>query len=201
MPFSSIFRKIKYRRILHTIGELYHRDNPFMIAKAARPDTLSDFYYGEIDLCAFLDLLAMTHPQPNAIFYDLGSGCGKTLFAAKLAYPRLEVRGIELVADLHALGSQKLVEYLSLNKKFHLQFICDDLLQQDFTDANILFINATAYSVPTWEQINSKLLNLKTGTKIIITSKTLPQTHFIPYYSGMEQMSWGLTSTYIYVKR
>ena len=103
------------------------------------------------------------------------------------------VKGIEILPELHALAKEK-------SQAFDLTLICDNLLNQSIVDANIVFINATGYDNPTWENILAKLLTLKPKTRIIITSKKLPEPTFISRYQGMEKMSWGLTSTYIYEK-
>lgn len=205
--FLNWRRKKKYTQILKTLNALFADVNPFQISKEARQHIkvpTSDLHYGEIDTCALLDLMDIVKPSGQGLFYDLGSGSGKTALAVKLKHPTLVVKGIELVPALHAIAEQKLFEYLEKEtldaKRFGLSFICDNLLNQNFSDADIIFINATAYSANTWEQILYKLVQLKRGAKIIITSKTLPSPTFTKTYQGMELMSWGLTSTYIYEK-
>lgn len=205
--YLSWWRKKKYNQILQTLNFLFADINVFEISKTAREKIKApsdDLYYGEIDTCALLDLMDIIKPAREDRFYDLGSGSGRASLAVKLKHPTLLVKGIELVPDLHAIAQQKLLTYLDKQaldaKQFGLSFICDNLLNQNFSDADIIFINATAYSLGTWEQILYKLVQLKRGAKIIITSKTLPSPTFVKKYQGMELMSWGLTSTYIYEK-
>lgn len=203
----NYLRKKRYLQILKDLDLLFRHTNPFLISKQHRYKTkapLEDLHYGEINFCALLDLMDIIKPQHQNLFYDLGSGSGKSAFAVKLRYPSLDVKGIELIPQLHEIAEQKLHEYLDKhghNKdSFGLRFICDNLLNQNFSDGDIIFINATAYSRDTWTQILHKLIQLKRGAKIIITSKTLPAPTFIKRYQGMELMSWGFTSTYIYEK-
>ncbi|MBS0290633.1 MAG: hypothetical protein JSS07_11445 [Proteobacteria bacterium] len=202
--FRHYKRRISYGRILKTIDSLFVNTNPFAIAKSARIQDSTEFLYGEIEICTLLDLVACTQPLSKQVFYDLGSGCGKTLFAVKLAYPFLKVKGIEMIDALHQLAVQKYDLYLAKShlssSAFELVLIHQNFIQVNILDADIIFINATAYSKATWEQILDKLIQLKVGTKVIITSKTLPATHFSKTYQGMEWMSWGLTSTYVYEK-
>lgn len=200
-------RKKEYTQILNEVVTLFETVNPFQISKDARKeiaDPPPDLVYGEIGICTLLDLLTIIQPKPDALYYDLGSGAGKSALAVKLRYPSMRVKGIELLAALHAVSEQKLLQYLQQHKlpqeSFGLNFICDNILNQDFTDADIIFINATAISHTTWEQILYKLIQLKPGAKIITTSKRLPAPTFVKKYQGMELMSWGLTSTYIYEK-
>ncbi len=205
--FYHYHRKIKYTRIIQQIHTLYRDTNAFAIAKQAALQ--QDFNneertYGEIDLCTLLDLLARVAPKPNDVLYDLGSGDGKSVLAAKLCYPNLQVKGIEFVRPLHDIAIAKkalLQKHVQMSgQNFDVNLICDNILNQSFNDGNILFINATAFTPMTWEQILDKLLTLQPGTKVIVTTKTLPSSSFKKVYQGMELMSWGLTSTYIYEK-
>ncbi|MFI4937493.1 MAG: hypothetical protein ACHQJ6_03160 [Candidatus Berkiellales bacterium] len=198
-------RQQNYRKILRQINALYERDNTYPLAQHAKKQTAQyneELTYGEIEPCTLLDLLAVVKPKPSARFYDLGSGNGKAALTAKLRYPTLIVRGIEIIPALQQLSEQKCQQLRDLKSfpHFDIHFICGNFLDQDFLDADIIFINATGFSSALFEQLLTKLLNLKPQTKIIITSKTLPETSFIKQYQGMEQMSWGLTSTYIYEK-
>lgn len=191
-------RQHRYDRIIHKIDHLYKHHNAFAIAKQAS-DGLNDssYIYGEVTTSTLLDLLAILKPNANDIFYDLGSGVGKTLFAVKWRYPQISVNGIEKLPALHAIAEQ-----IAHKHTLHpITPICADFLEWDFSDATIVFINATAYSGPLWNALLKKLWELKPHTKIIVTSKSLPEKGFIERYAGMEQMSWGLCSTYIYEKR
>ncbi|MBI2791061.1 MAG: hypothetical protein HYX61_03800 [Gammaproteobacteria bacterium] len=203
----NFHRKRKYTAILKEINLLFQEIDAFKVAKDARikyEKSLTDLYYGEIDICALLDLLDIASPPQQCVFYDLGSGCGKSAFAVKLNYPHLKVHGIELIEELHDIANQKLHQYLDKNGLAHhdfgLEFIQANILNHNFTHADIIFINATAFSPGTWQQILYKLMQMKCGTKIIITSKTLPSPAFVIRYQAMELMSWGFTSTYIYEK-
>lgn len=190
-------RLYRYRKILQRITTLYQPHNPYLIAQAAKTKHADEnLTYGEIELCAFLDLLAQVNPSQQDILYDLGAGAGKTVIAAKLRYPELMVKGIECLEPLCRLA--QMVTPSDITKVY---FIHNDFLKTDFSDATILFINATGFSPSLWEPLMAKLLQLKPGTKIILTSKTLPETAFIQHYAGMEKMNWGLCSTYIYEKR
>ncbi len=205
--FLDYSRKRKYQKIINELNTLFHDTNPFEVAQEARKKIEKpspDLHYGEIDICALLDLISHIQPHPKAVYYDLGSGSGKSTMAVKLRYPSFKVIGIELIESLHLLAMQKHQQYLAKHNiplnHFDVCFINDNLLNQQFTDADIIFINATAYTSATWQEILYKLVQLKRGARVIITSKTLPFPAFNKHYQGMELMSWGLTSTYIYEK-
>lgn len=201
-------RQKKYLAIINDIHGLYKDIDPYQLSLQARiqnpalPDSLT---YGEISLCALLDLLKEISFHENAIFYDLGSGIGKTLLAVKLCYPTLDVRGIEMLPTLHEAAITRYQAFLQAkhltSSDLMITHLLDNFLVHNFSDANIIFINATGYTQVEIDELLPKLLNLKPSTKIIVTSKTLPDAIFERKYQGMEQMSWGLTSTYIYEKK
>ena len=67
------------------------------------PTRKRELTYGEFDLANFLALLDSVDPKPGEIFLDVGSGCGRLVLAASLAYPILGCSyGIELLPELHA---------------------------------------------------------------------------------------------------
>lgn len=203
---EDYFRAKKYLPILTTINTLYADADPFTLSLKARQQAslAPSFTYGEISLCALLDLLEKTRPQKNDTFYDLGSGCGKTLIAVKLRYPFLNVKGIECLPVLHTLAQEKLRCCQQLlarsSKPLDITLLCDNILNASIADATLVFINATGYDAPIWGSILEKLYTLNPKTRIIITSKILPEPMFKCCYQGMQRMSWGLTSTYIYEK-
>ncbi|MGD9591902.1 MAG: hypothetical protein AB7V32_05235 [Candidatus Berkiella sp.] len=203
--YLAYYRKTRYRYILNTLQSLYGNTDPFAIAKHAKSKQKesSELTYGEINSITILDLFARISPR-NELVYDLGSGGGKAMLAIKLRYPQLNVIGIEKVPALNNLAKEKYLEYLKRHKlkeaDFLLTHIQQDIKDYPFDDAQIIFINATAFE-DSWPPILEKLHQVKSGSKIIITSKTLSPDAFKKLYQGMEQMSWGLTSTYIYEKK
>lgn len=191
-------RHRQYRQILKTVNALYQQTNPYLIAKQAQGEYHGDsLTYGEIDLCTLLDLLAMIKPTLHDHFLDLGSGSGKAVLTVKLRYPQLAVWGIERIQALHDLAE----EVGQSIPPPHAHYLCDDFLTYDISHASILLINATAFLPDVWEPLLVKLLALKAGTKIIITSKQLPAEAFIAHFGALEKMSWGHANTYIYEKR
>jgi Histone methylation protein DOT1 len=72
--------------------------------------------YGEIAFEPFAITLQKIHDlygglrAPGFRFYDLGSGCGKAVFAAALLHPWESCTGIELLEDLHGAANRMLNE-------------------------------------------------------------------------------------------
>ena len=177
--------------------------NPYHIAQENRAHFPNNTTYGAVDIPTLLDLVASCH-QTHAVFYDLGSGDGKTLFAVKFAYPHFVVRGIEMIPNFIELSKTQYQRYLHESKlsekEFQIDFIQNDFIQENWNDATLIFLNATGFDELLWDKMTVKLTSLQPKTKLIITSKTLPASSFRLISQGMEKMSWGLTSTRIYEK-
>lgn len=171
------------------------------------------FIYGEIDFLSFMFILDKIKPQVGEVFYDLGSGAGKAVFTAALNYDLSRSVGIELLPGL-SLKSKELIKEARSIVKLQLassgdlyskridsiEMINADLLKSDCTDADIIFVNATCFSETTWEKLLEKFMALKTGCRIITTSKTIWNPSFQLLESELELMSWGMNSVYIYKK-
>lgn len=168
--------------------------------------TNHDFIYGEIDFLSFHNILEKTNPKPNEIFYDLGSGAGKAVFAAALYCNFSKCCGIELLSPLYnkalntlAKAQIKLKNNQSDLKKIStIQFIQDSFLEYDFHDANVIYIAATCFGETTWESLINKITTLPSGTRIIVATKNIQHERFDLIYQGAEIMSWGLCLVSIY---
>ena len=62
--------------------------------------------YGEVEFRSFYRILRKINPAPDMVFYDLGSGTGKAVFAARLAFDFSRCIGIEILSSLHAQAVQ-----------------------------------------------------------------------------------------------
>lgn len=197
-------RRQRYSKIVGEIGLLYQMaPSPYQLAKQNRDYFPDNTTYGAVEIPTLLDLIADCHLS-NAVFYDLGSGDGKSLLAVKLAHPHFIVRGIEIIPDLFELSKTQYHRYLEQHAlsetQFKIDYIHDDFLKTNWNDATLIFLNATGFNAPFWEKVVSKLITLPPQTKVIVTSKTLPCPPFHLISQGMEKMSWGLTATMIYEK-
>jgi len=170
--------------------------------------------YGEIDFLSFLLILDRAQPQSGEIFYDLGSGTGRALLVAALSAELSKVIGVELLPGLCKLAqiqinkaktlvqvSSERDKQLYLQSLDRIQVLNADFLQIDFSEADLIFINATCLSYYTWEKIVARLNKLKSGSRIIVTSKKIIHENFEGLYQGFELMSWGMNSVNIYRKR
>lgn len=202
------------KRTLQALKQLYQPVNTLEIARSAwdkrqMPDYA--FIYGEIDIISFIAILEVVQPKSGEIFYDLGSGAGKAVFTAALAFEFAQCKGIELVPELYNLSCQ-LLKALSCQRRpcrpriassditNRIQFIQADFLHYDFNDANVIFINAACFLGEAWQAVVAKLKQLKSGARIIVGAKELPSTHFTLLNSELRYMSWGPAKVSVYLK-
>lgn len=188
--------------------DLYKGSNSSGISKQERKRLGIDddaFVYGEIEFLPFYSILDKAKPQAGDIFYDLGSGAGKAVFVAASFFSIKKAYGIELLPGLCDLA------YAQLNKaqdlaRVHSQymadveFLQDDFLNIDISNGDIIFINATCLSYYVWEQLLAKLMLLKTGSRVIVTTKKIQHASFQVISQTFEVMSWGVNSVNIYQK-
>lgn len=171
------------------------------------------YIYGEIDFLSFLLLLAKMEPKAGEVFYDLGSGAGKAVFAAALFCDLQKACGIELLPGLCklavsqinkaktlvTLGDKNLTE-LNLRRLSAIQFINDNFLNCEISDGDLVFINATCLSYTTWAALEEKLKKLKVGSRVLVTTKKIQNRQFEILYQANELMSWGMNSVNLYKK-
>jgi SAM-dependent methyltransferase len=172
-----------------------------------------EFVYGEIEFPSFIAILESVEPKEYENFYDLGCGTGKAVFAASLCYDFDKTVGIELLPGLYNIANRQVENLQRIiavhgpkfaasyqNKINNISFINDDILNCDISDADIVFINATCFNPTTWVAIVQKLLELKVGTRVIMTTKRLDNEAFRTIYNSQYLMSWGMNSVNAYEK-
>lgn len=190
------------------LNELYKGINSKKMSQRERKRLGIDddaFVYGEIEFLPFFIMLDRARPIPGEIFYDLGSGAGKAVFSAASFFDFKKARGIELLPGLYQMAHAQIEKARSLKsldpkKIASVDFINDNFLNFDFSDGDIVFINATCLGYPAWDNILKKLIQLKIGSRVIVTTKKLQLDQFKVIYQGFDLMSWGMNSVNIYTK-
>ena len=195
---------------------LYCRTNSESISRSERNRLKideDDFIYGEIEFASFVGVLEKLSLQSGGIFYDLGCGAGKAVLAAALNFDLSKSVGIELLPGLCEVANEKIQQAililqsvkneltdLYLKRLASIQIINADLHQCDIAEADIVFINATCFGYTNWEKIKEKLLTLKIGSHVIVTTKKIQHDHFQMVSESFELMSWGMNSLNIFKK-
>ncbi|CAN5426894.1 methyltransferase [soil metagenome] len=203
---------LQVKHCFEFINRLYQNVDAVALSKQIRQHQgLNDdaFVYGEIEVLSFANMLEIVKPIPGEIFYDLGCGSGKAVFTAAMLYEFSKCYGIELLQPMHQLCCQQLTQFsqlltqanLDVNPAQHIEFIHQNILQVDFRDGDIIFINATAFFGELWDAIVQRLYQLKSGSRVILTSRKLPATDFTLLSDEKQLMSWGMSSVFIYQRR
>ena len=189
----------RFVRIQRIIDLAYFDKNGAELSKQNRiQGSPYDFTYGEMHVLNFLHLVNIINPKKGHLFIDLGSGLGKLPIAANMAF-KLQAFGVEMLPALHdtARHVQKQLQHAH---QIEVEFLCGDLFDTDLTQADIVYINATALNDELWDKLITKFKQLPAGRHFITTSKQLPENHFQCLYQGLEYASWGWVSAFVYVK-
>mmetsp|Transcript_4437 Transcript_4437/g.7065 ORF Transcript_4437/g.7065 Transcript_4437/m.7065 type:complete len:360 (+) Transcript_4437:232-1311(+) len=169
--------------------------------------------YGEIDLAGFCTLLRGLLSQPRAInnndddddddddssstksrkdhvFYDLGSGSGRAVFAARFLTDFQNCIGIELLPNLHQLAISVASLYKfqyqhklssssssssissSSSNTTKVQFVCSDLLEYDWaSDGTVVYAPSLLFDSEMMEKIARMALGMRRGAYLISLKK------------------------------
>lgn len=218
---KSFYHQVKKRsdwpileKTEHTLKKLFKNNRAKISSIAYRKLRFikdKEFIYGEVNFLSFHHIIEKAKPQPQDIFYDLGSGTGKAVFTAAFFFDFSKSFGVELLPPLYTKSNQTLnkatlmfenftsdAETRYFKKVATIQFINDSFLDYDFSDASIIYVAATCFSEPIWKSLVNKMANLKPGSRIIVATKNILHENFELVYKGIELMSWGLCPVTIY---
>lgn len=84
------------------------------------------------------------HFNENTVFYDLGSGLGKTVLHYGLQYGIKKSVGIEYSKERHQGAIDLLEEYAK--DKTNIEFYCDKIENKNFSDATVVYADNTGYT-------------------------------------------------------
>ncbi len=167
------------------------------------------FVYGEINYTTFSKMLEIAKPKPGNVFYDLGSGSGKAVLLASLLYDFSKCYGVEYLQPLYQLSVDqlnKLKQQEDYKREFadsrvEVGFKNDDLFNFDVSDANIVYVNATCFIGEIWERTVEKLTSqLEVGARVMLCTKSLPDSHYDHLFSELLEMSWGPCTINVFKK-
>lgn len=194
--FTKLYEKIDGRSL-----SLKGREDQSLSSKS--------FVYGEVVPESFYQVIADLHPQPGEVFYDLGSGTGKAVILAHLLFDFKRVTGIELLDSLHNAAADVVERY---EKEFRPELkkyvdnreckvIHGDILQADFRDADIIFMNSTCFQDDLMQAIEPKLEVIHANAHVISLSKPLKSNYFYQYKHKLYEFSWGQATAFYHRKR
>ena len=196
-------RALKLNQHQSVFQDLYASINGYQISvKARQARDAFEYTYGEIDFISFIALLSLVHPNEHTRFYDLGSGTGKVVVACAIVFDVAYACGIEWFNLLHeqAIEQKNRLEQTTgyAKKAASIAFIQGDFLTHNFSEATLIFINATAFIGEIWDRLSDKLAQDARGAIIITVSKKITSPVFKIKNSMHIMMSWGVATAYIY---
>mmetsp|Transcript_5499 Transcript_5499/g.8448 ORF Transcript_5499/g.8448 Transcript_5499/m.8448 type:complete len:255 (-) Transcript_5499:717-1481(-) len=225
---SDDLHQLAQKKVLHELDSLYE-EYTFATAKDAsltddlqrrisknngtceHEHTEDSLVYGEIDLKGFCELLVHHIPHnSDDLFYDLGSGSGRAVFAARFVGDFRECVGIELLSNLHEMASsvRSLYRFQYQHKLIHqnVNFVCSDLLDYDgwWKDGTVVYIPNLLFDDNLKDQIAEKAVRMRTGA-FLICLKKFEGAAFNSVFELVKErpvaMSWGESNTYIYQRQ
>lgn len=195
-------------KVKETLDLLYANINGYTISNSARtklPFWNRGHVYGEIGYREFLKLLAIAKPKKDEVFYDFGSGTGKCVFLAAMLAHFSKVVGIEILKELYDTSQHILSRYKKLINQDELlhpsiKFINGDFKETDFSDADVIFMNATCWDYEFDLPFIQKLEKLKKGTRIIMTTIFIESEKYKVDNVGPIDFLWGKEEVFIHEK-
>ncbi|OGB97373.1 hypothetical protein A3F06_02615 [candidate division TM6 bacterium RIFCSPHIGHO2_12_FULL_36_22] len=128
--------------------------------------------YGEILPDSLETILKDLKLSKKDIFYDLGSGAGKTVVQVAMTTPAKAV-GIELSPTRVSIA-RKALEKLKKEPGKRASFVEGDITTANLNDATVIFTCSTCFSDDLMKKLLDKFLELKPGLHVI-SLRQLPQ--------------------------
>mmetsp|Transcript_51 Transcript_51/g.116 ORF Transcript_51/g.116 Transcript_51/m.116 type:complete len:331 (+) Transcript_51:1-993(+) len=146
----------------------------------------ANFNYSEVGFFPVAEVLwNMIRDLPeNGIFYDLGSGSGRVIFSAAMLHDFKQLVGIEKLNGLLQVSREvraefnKLGEELPFIRKEKIVLKKDCILEADWSDGDVVFVNCAHFDHKTLEILSEKANRLKKGAVFITTTYPLLSSKF-----------------------
>lgn len=173
-------------------------------AATGRGDVQS-LVYGEVDFQSFVHVLRKAvGPTAGKRFYDLGSGTGKAVFAARLTQDFEECIGVELLEGLYRASeavsdrfASQVRQYLSTEHSQRTRMVHGSLLDVDWSDGDVVFANSTCFDDQLMDSISRQAEALRPGSIMITFTKSLSSECFAILEQKRYTMSWGQATVFI----
>ena len=151
--------------------------------------------------------------ESGGIFYDLGSGTGKAVFAAAMLYQWQRCTGIEMLDMLHE-GAREIADKWDRSKD-GLLFLTEEqrqteivLMNEDFMsealslkNATLVYMNSTTYEQDMLLKLASKCEQMAGETFVVTHTKRLPSIHFDVVEETRLMQSWGECTVFIHKRK
>lgn len=191
---------------------LYRSINGFTISAEGRKKLTyvnKAHTYGEVTFDSFQEILKQVRPVEGSVFYDLGSGTGKAVILSSLLAPFGKLVGVEIIEELVTASQKVLAEYeefiihspFIVRKMPRITFVHGDFKHLDFSDADVIYLNATCLDNEIGNPLfRQKLEALPVGTQIITNSLPVYSAYYTNTSIGELKFSWGNATVYLHRK-
>mmetsp|Transcript_20373 Transcript_20373/g.30838 ORF Transcript_20373/g.30838 Transcript_20373/m.30838 type:complete len:336 (-) Transcript_20373:384-1391(-) len=193
--------------------------------EAVDSELVKNLVYGEVDFDSFYEVLRHAAQGLSAagqrggepgggnggiVFYDLGSGTGRAVFAAAMVLDLKYAAGIEILPRLHGASYEILEKYTRtlmrrisdppLIKFFNGSFLDSEY---DWTDGDLVFANSTCFEEALLDAVARRGEGpggLRPGARVVTFTLALRSAWFRIIYKKRFNMSWGPATVYIHQK-
>lgn len=163
--------------------------------------------YGEVEYKSFYTILRKINPKPGLAFYDLGSGTGKAVFAARMTQDFSRCIGIEILSGLHDQAfhitqryNQSFRQLLDGGQRQHAAVYKGSLLEYNWSDGDVVFANSTCFDDNLMNDMSKMAQALKPGAIVVTFTRGLTgiEGKFEVLEKKREKMSWGPATVFIH---
>ena len=163
--------------------------------------------YGEVEYKSFYTILRKINPKPGLTFYDLGSGTGKAVFAARMTQDFSRCIGIEILSGLHDQAfhitqryNQSFRHLLDGGQRQHAAVYKGSLLEYNWSDGDVVFANSTCFDDNLMNDMSKMAQQLKPGAIVVTFTRGLTgiEGNFEVLEKKREKMSWGPATVFIH---
>lgn len=191
-------------------NHLYGNINGYQVSRDARISSGIDtekLLYGELPFSSWKQIVEKANPKKDGVFFDLGSGTGRIIFASYLAFNFKKSIGVELLEGLHKKALEVDAEFeKNIRSKISndlqdrkIEFHLKNIFDADLREADFIFMNHPFKDGEIFAQLEDKFLSeLKKGTKIVTIIRSLKNPNFKNLGSQTFEFSWGSSSAHFF---
>ncbi|CAN0412747.1 unnamed protein product [Ectocarpus sp. 12 AP-2014] len=188
---------------------------PIFSARRRLSYPFNQHYVFPVPTCQFSDILEKVQdsygglPEKDGVFYDLGCGTGKPVFAAAAVHPWHRCIGMEILGDLHGICLKALERWEGgLRHKVtvgetkggtaEIEFVCGDFTVLDWSDGDVVFANSTCFGDDLMKELAQGAAALKEGAIVVTMTDPVPSPAFeVLEETVMNQAGRCATTCYI----
>jgi SAM-dependent methyltransferase len=145
--------------LIQKIKDLYRADSRKKTNRTQfDPELVGSEAYGETGFDS-IELLVSSYPElfnPETVFYDLGSGTGKIVYHIGLLHGAKKSCGIEYSQARHEMALW-FRESIGLPESPKISFICGNILEEDWSDATVVYCDNTLFPRHISQKIYQKI--------------------------------------------